>query len=130
MPPLIRRWLKFSAVGGAGFAIQLAALWALARAGLPVAIATALAVETAVLHNFVWHEVWTWRGVDASRRWSRLWRFHAATGAISIAANVALTLIFRAWFPLLAANAMAVGVTGLLNFVAADRWVFRGRFSS
>jgi len=125
---MLARWVKFSVVGGMGLAIQLAALWALARAGLPVALATALAVETAVLHNFAWHEGWTWRSLQhPSQRWSRLWRFHAATGAISIAANVGLTLLFKAWMPLLVANLAAVAATAILNFVVAEFWVFRSR---
>ena len=58
---MVRR-LKFNAVGALGAAIQLGALSVLRgwlHCGYP--IATALAVEAAVLHNFVWHERWTWQ---------------------------------------------------------------------
>ena len=122
---IFARWLKFSVVGGLGLTIQLAALWVMTRAGMPVAIATALAVELAILHNFVWHEAWTWKGGELGTRWNRLLRFHAATGVISIVSNVALTLVFKAWMPLLIANVAAVGATAILNFLAADLWVFR-----
>ena len=58
----LRRWLAFNAVGTMGVAVQLVALAALTEmAGLDYRIATVLAVETAILHNFVWHERWTWR---------------------------------------------------------------------
>lgn len=128
---LFRRWIKFSAVGAGGLAVQLAMLWALTRphAAIPIWFATALAVEAAVLHNFVWHEAWTWRGGDQSRRWNRLLRFHAATGAISIVSNTVLTLLFKSWLPipLLAANVLAVGATAMLNFLVADLWVFRNK---
>jgi putative flippase GtrA len=125
----LMRGLKFSAVGAAGLAVQLAMLWALTRGSFPVWLATALAVETAVLHNFVWHEVWTWpasRGGVQSTRLGRLWRFHAATGVISIVFNTVLTVLFKSWLPipLLVANVMAVAATAILNFLAADLWVF------
>ena len=56
-----RAWLKFNAVGIVGIGVQLLALTIL-KSGLKVnyLIATFIAVETAVLHNFVWHERWTW----------------------------------------------------------------------
>jgi len=55
------RWLKFNLVGGMGMVVQLFVL-VLRKAGLHVdyLIATALAVETAVVHNFLWHERVTW----------------------------------------------------------------------
>jgi putative flippase GtrA len=55
------RWLKFNLVGGIGIAVQLLTLVALKNGlHLDYLIATALAVETAVLHNFLWHERFTW----------------------------------------------------------------------
>ena len=58
---LLLRWLTYNAVGLVGMAVQLGALVALTELGrLNVLVATALAVETAILHNFVWHERWTW----------------------------------------------------------------------
>ena len=55
------RWLKFNAVGAAGIGVQLAVLVSL-RAGLHLhyLLATALAVEATVLHNFFWHKRFTW----------------------------------------------------------------------
>jgi|HubBroStandDraft_6_1064221.scaffolds.fasta_scaffold969232_2 putative flippase GtrA len=128
--PIFHRWVKFSVVGGAGLGIQLAVLWACTRwTGISPAIATVIAVEAALLHNFVWHEAWTWKGVATSGRWTRLWRFHAATGSISIVSNVVFTMAFKNWLaiPLLAANVMAVGVTAILNFAVAEVWVFQAR---
>ena len=48
-------WLKFNTVGAIGIGVQLAALAAL-KSGLELnyLLATGLAVEAAVLHNFVW----------------------------------------------------------------------------
>src|SRR5688572_27045465 len=75
------RWLAFNGVGALGVAVQLGVLALLTRvAELPVVLATVMAVEAAIVHNFLWHQRWTWsnRGATDSRAvWRRLVRFHA-----------------------------------------------------
>lgn len=94
-------------------------------------LATALAVETAVLHNFMGHETWAWsdrsRG-DRAGRWRRLARFHATNGALSIGGNIVLMRFFVGTFALNAtlANALAIAFCSMLNFFASDRLVFQG----
>jgi len=128
----LRRWGVFNLVGIFGFAVQLGALYVLKRhVGLDYVSATALAVEIAVLHNFVWHEHVTWSDLVRPLEHGvlrRLFRFHVANGVISIAGNVAITWALVTWLraPYLLANAVSVLICALLNFVAADRFVFRG----
>lgn len=127
----MRRWSVFNAVGVLGFALQLAVLVALKRVfSMNYLAATSLAVEAAVLHNFVWHEHVTWVDVIAPFRqgvWSRLFRFHLANGLISILGNLGFTwaLVERLRSPYLIANIASVGICSLLNFFASDRFVFR-----
>lgn len=130
--PMLHRWWRFNLVGIGGFALQLGMLWVLARLfGVHYLIATALAVEIAVLHNFAWHEAWTWRNLEAEGRWRRLLRFNLANGFVSIASNVLFTLLLMQWIrlPLLVANAAAVIMMALLNFALAESWVFRRRLA-
>ncbi|HLW86445.1 MAG TPA: GtrA family protein [Candidatus Sulfotelmatobacter sp.] len=55
------RWCKFNLVGAIGILVQFAALFLLKSAlHLNYLAATGLAVEAAVVHNFVWHERFTW----------------------------------------------------------------------
>ena len=128
-----RRVTPFITVGLIGFLVQivtLAALTSLARwSWLP---ATVLSVELAVIHNFLWHERWTWTdrtAAAASAPFARLLRFHLSNGLISIAGNALLMawLVGILGVPAVAANALAVGAMSVLNFVMADRWVFRAR---
>jgi len=131
MTPARRRLLPFVAVGALGFAVQLAALQLLVSyAGVHYLVATALAVETAILHNFVWHSRWTWRdrlplaGVDA-RLW-RLVRFNGLSALSSVVGNVAITavLVDRLRVPIVAANAIAVALVSGVSFAGLERWVF------
>jgi putative flippase GtrA len=121
------RWLKFNFVGGIGIFVQLAAL-ALFRSVLHLnyLLATALAVETAVIHNFLWHERFTWKDRPSAHRLQSLTRFakfNATNGAFSIAGNL---LIMRALVHMnyLLANLIAVTVCSLLNFLLSDWVVF------
>ncbi len=125
------RWWKFNTVGIAGTLVQLGALWIIERSRLlPDLLAIALAVEIALLHNFAWHEVWTWAGACADDRWGRLWRFHIANGLVSIVSNTLLTWMFRHYlgWPLLVSNLAAISATSLLNFLLATEWVFGDAF--
>ena len=95
--PGARRWAVFNAVGILGAAVQLTVLAALTHGGrLPYLAATALAVETAVLHNFMWHQRWTWRDrrLDSRRQViDRLIRFHLLNGRVSIVGDLILTAL-------------------------------------
>jgi len=60
-PSTLLRWCKFNFVGGIGIGVQFAALFLLKGVlHLNYLAATAIAVEAAVVHNFVWHEHFTW----------------------------------------------------------------------
>jgi putative flippase GtrA len=55
------RWCKFNLVGAIGVLVQFSALFFLKSVmHCNYLVATALAVEAAVVHNFVWHERYTW----------------------------------------------------------------------
>jgi putative flippase GtrA len=123
------RFLKFNGVGAIGFALQLALLALLLRLGLHYLAATAIAVELTVLHNFYWHERWTWRDrpADDRIRLHRLWRFHATNGLVSLTGNLVLMrlMVGLVGMPPLPANLLAVLACALINFTASDRLVFR-----
>jgi putative flippase GtrA len=125
-----RVWLKFNTVGLLGMGFQLLALTVLKGGlGLNYLAATVIAVESAVLHNFIWHERWTWlerTSRNASGVLGRLFRFHMANGLISIAGNLTLMwlLVSRLHVHYLIANVTAIGACAILNFLASDRLVF------
>ena len=72
--------------------MQLAAL-AILRSWLKLdyLLATGLAVEIAVIHNFLWHERFTWADRPAARPFRslvRLVKFNVSNGAVSIGGNL------------------------------------------
>jgi putative flippase GtrA len=126
------RWLKFNAVGGIGIGVQLAALAVLRGAfRLGYLPATVLAVETAVLHNFLWHSCCTWADRPAggpAQIFLRCAKFHASNGGVSIGGNLALMwlLVGQLRMNYLAANLAAIVVCSTINFLMSDRFVFAG----
>jgi len=121
------RWLKFNLVGAAGIAVQLGAFWIITSFGTGYLFATALAVEAAVLHNFIWHERFTWRDRRSSESLSRLCRFNLTTGAVSILGNLLLMRLLVGGTHLRPTfgNMISIAVCSLANFLVSDRWVFR-----
>lgn len=122
------RFVKFNSVGVAGFAVQVAMLAVLLYSGIHYLAATVLAVEAAILHNFFWHERWTWRDrpSDGRGRLARLWRFHALNGLVSLVGNLLLMrlLVGTMGMPAIPANLLAVIACSLVNYLASDRVVF------
>lgn len=108
--------------------LQLAAIALLTRAaGWHYGVATAVAIELALVHNFVWHARWTWRDRPvrgARARAARFARYQLAK-SLSLAGNLGLT----AWLvthglPVELANAIAVGAFSLVNFLVSDHLLF------
>jgi len=122
------RWVKFNAVGAAGFILQIGVLAGLNRVTAHYLAATAAAVEIALLHNFAWHVRYTWRDrAAAGGNWGRLARFHLSNGAVSMGGNLALmpVLVGGAGMPVAAADAIAILVCSVVNFGLGDGWVFQ-----
>jgi putative flippase GtrA len=120
------RWLKFNLVGGLGIAVQLLMLVVL-KTGfhLHYLIATAPAVEIVVVHNFFWHERFTW----ADRRgagFTRFLKFNLTTGVFSIAGNLVLMkmLVGLGHMNYLLASGITITACSVVNFLVSDGFAF------
>jgi len=126
----IVRWLKFNAVGAMGIIVQLLSLALLLRIlEFHYLWATVLAVETAVLHNFIWHWRWTWadrRSDGLNHMAATLLRFNFSNGMISLFGTVLCTGILSGIFKLnpLLANVLSLGPCCVINYLVSDRLIF------
>jgi|HubBroStandDraft_4_1064222.scaffolds.fasta_scaffold87480_2 putative flippase GtrA len=135
-PSTLVRWCKFNLIGGMGIVVQFAALFFLRSVmHFDYLFATAIAVEAAVVHNFVWHEQFTWvdrtlkgraTGNQHGPSLRRLLRFNLTTGAVSILGNLALmkVMVGVGHMNYLLANAIAIALCSLANFLVSETWVF------
>ena len=122
------RWWKFNLVGAMGMVVQLTSLAVLSRfvAGHYL-YASAVAVELAVLHNFVWHVHFTWRDRrDPPVMVSQVIRFHLSNGLVSLLGNLALMRIMvrETRLPLLISSCVAILCCSMINFCLGDSWAF------
>lgn len=126
---MLLRFLRFNAVGALGIGVQLTVLWVLVDVvGVGYLPATLIAVSSAVVHNFMWHQRWTW--ADRSSRGRRaidgFLRFVLANGTVSLVGGIIVMalLVDGAGLHALLANLVAIVVCGLANFVLGDKLVF------
>ena len=128
----VRRLARFSVVSSLGTLVQLLTFRLANEAlGIHYLAATTVAVSAAVLHNFLWHQRWTWAdraasGLGAVRAF---WRFAMANGVVSLAGNIVgmALLVGAARFRPLTASVVAIGLCGLANFWLAGRVSFPTR---
>jgi putative flippase GtrA len=137
------RWGKFNVVGAVGMAVQLGALVLINHVEPGhYLVATAVAIEITLIHNFVWHLRYTWRDrFPTQNAHNAFWmghpnvrgalatqfiRFHLSNGLVSMVGNLALmpVLVAEERIPVLAANAIAILCCSIVNFLLGDRWAF------
>lgn len=124
------RWFSFNAVGILGIGFQLATLAVLTLwLGLHYLVATGLAVEITIIHNFVWHECWTWRDRRSGQRcgrWTRLVRFNLFNGFLAITGQLVFTSLYVTTFGIhyALANILAIASCSALSFLVNDRLIF------
>lgn len=125
------RFGKFNLVGLLGAALQLLVFdLLLTEWHLPGAPAAALSVELTVVHNFLWHERFTWRDRELAglrQRSMRLLRFHLSNGLAPLTANTLLIygLVGELGAPPVPSAMAAIALCAPVNFWLADRWVYR-----
>ena len=123
----MRKWIaKFVVVGGSGTVLNTAVLYVLyRRLHLPLAAASALAVEVAVVNNYLLNDRWTFGARSPSLR--RFAKFNASSLG-GLAVNVlAVWLLTHAGLHFLAANLAGIAAAFAVNLTLSPTWVWRDR---
>jgi len=130
--PRLRQFAKFCVVGASGVVVDMAVLHGLTSwCGWNVSLSKLCSAETAMLNNFLWNEIWTFRqAAGEQRRFSsiarRLLRFHAICGA---GIGLAVLLLHAGHgvlgINLYAANLLAILLVTLWNFWLNARFNWR-----
>jgi putative flippase GtrA len=115
---------KFCVVGAIGYAINLGVYAGLLHTGLHFLIAATASFLVAVMSNYTWNRLWTFRdrrrGVAAQGA-----RFFAVSLA-SLGANLlVLDLLISVGAGKLVGQAIAIVVVTPLNFIGNKLWSFR-----
>jgi putative flippase GtrA len=82
----------------------------------------------AVIHNYAWHERFTWRDRETESSLLRFAKFNLTTGVFSIGGNLLLmrVLVGALEMNYVIANLVTIATCSVVNFVVSDRVVFAG----
>jgi putative flippase GtrA len=92
-------------------------------------LASIAALEITLLHNFAWHERFTWRDrQEENARVRRLLRFHVTNGLVSLTGSLLLMplLVEALRMQAVSANALVILCCSMVNFCLGDGWAFAG----
>jgi putative flippase GtrA len=121
------RQARYLTVATLGAGVQAAVVLAASAMGCTPVAATLLGIEAAILHNFAWHDRWTWGDRPRRETWTRrLARYNVLMAGSSLVVGAAVTwaVVTAFGWSVLPANAVAVGVAAAANYLASDRLVF------
>lgn len=119
------QFLKFCLVGLSGLCVDMVTLYLLSdpsQLGLGLTRSKVLAAELAIVNNFFWNDIWTFREVSATQkaphsRWRRFLRFNAVCTMGLLLNLVMLNVMFNVFgWNRYVANAIAIGLVTLWNF--------------
>jgi dolichol-phosphate mannosyltransferase len=128
----IRRLVKFGLVGSWGFVVNMSILWFLTEmAGLYYLFSSLVAIEIALINNYVLNDLWTWhdRGKAGRREYfKRMLQYHI-TASAAMLTNISLLWMLTevAGIYYLASNVFGILCGAALNYFVNDRWTFRHR---
>ena len=120
----LARAARFCVVGGTGTAINTAVLYLLSRGlGLPLPVSSAIAVELAILSNYMLNDRFTFGARRPSLR--RLAKFNL-TSLGGLGVNVVIVwLLTRHGVYFIAANFVGIAVAVVVNYTFSVAWVWR-----
>lgn len=132
------RFVKFGMVGGSGVVVNVGLLHAFtAFAKMDYRIASILAIECAVVNNFLWNYFWTWKDRKTGSKRSFLYmlvKFHVSSGFTALIVNwgllVLLTELLHVNYHIPGvpnyhvSNLIGIGFGAVVNFFIGHFWVF------
>lgn len=129
------RFIKFGTVGASGVAVNLAVLYvcqefifsAVETPAIRLNASLTVAIFFATVNNFYWNRHWTWS--DRQHRPDKHLVLHFGQYALACWVGTGLqfllTNLFVVYLHYLIANAFAIVISSVFNFVVNNFWTFR-----
>jgi len=130
LPPSLLRFVKFCLVGGSGVIVDMTVLYLLAdpsRMGWNITLSKICAAEIAMINNFTWNELWTFRPSDSRKGIFRRFLVFNAICGVGIALAVLLLHLFHTWlgWNLYLSNLFAIILVTVWNYQSNLRFTWR-----
>jgi dolichol-phosphate mannosyltransferase len=130
-----KRFIRFGTVGASGVVVNLGVLYlsqeflfvAISSPDMRLNVSLALAIFCATANNFYWNRLWTWGDRHHRRDKHLILHFgqYALACWVGIVVQVILTKLFVIYLYYLVANALAIVLASVFNFLVNNFWTFR-----
>ncbi len=130
-----KRFIKFGTVGASGVVVNLAVLYlcreflfaAIQSTAIRLNASLAVAILFATVNNFFWNRSWTWSDRKHHPDKHLLLHFgqYALACWLGIVLQVLLTNLLVIYLHYLIANALAIVIASVFNFLVNNFWTFR-----
>ncbi len=127
---LLKRILSFQFIGWIGTGVNLAVLWLCYDVlSWPLLVSGALAIEVAIIHNFVWYYFWTWndRVAFTVRDFLTLFiRYNIFTAAIDFIIRLGILWILTEYYGVhyIISDIVGMFIAPLLKYITNDAYIF------
>ncbi|MBD3345780.1 MAG: hypothetical protein GF401_12025 [Chitinivibrionales bacterium] len=124
------RFIKFGIVGGSGVIVNAGILRILTKwAEIDYKISAIIAIETAIISNFLLNYFWTWQDRRHSSQISFLssfWKFNLSCGMVALAVNWGILVFFTEFINLYyeISNLIGIGCGTVANYLLSHYWAF------
>ena len=125
---LTKTFLKFAVVGGSGIIVNMLVFLILTNyASIHHLVASAIATEIAILNNFTWNHIWTFKKRGEMNILIRIAAFHGSRilGLIVTVAGL-YVLSDLLGLPMNPSYLVAIGLGVIVNFLTSDLFVWPG----
>jgi dolichol-phosphate mannosyltransferase len=126
----VLRFLKFGLVGGSGVLVNAGILYGLTEwVSLDYRLAAVGAIELAIIHNFTWNYLWTWRERRPATPggWIGMFlKFNFSSGLTALALNWGILVFLTeiAGVHYLISNLAGIAAGTIANFCLSHFWAF------
>lgn len=126
-----KRFFKFGIVGGSGFIVNMGFLWLFTEVfGLFYLVSSILAIAIAMINNFIWNDIWTWRGMGEpgfKPLLIRLMKFCLVASLAGYVGNLGILWVLTYFFGLhyMISNVFGIAVGTLVNYFLNNYWTFK-----
>ncbi|MDD5675113.1 MAG: GtrA family protein [Chitinivibrionales bacterium] len=126
-----RRVAKFAAVGGSGVVVNAGIFYVLTkRTTIDYRLLSPIAIECAIINNFLWNHLWTWADKKTARKRhvvARLLKFNLSSGLTALVVNWGILILLTEVFGQnkYVANLIGIALGTVINFFVSHFWTFK-----
>lgn len=127
---LLKRIFSFQFIGWIGTVLNLAVLWLCYDVlQWSLLVSGALAIEAAIIHNFVWYYFWTWSDrVEYTFRdfFHLLVKYNILTAAIDFIIRLSILWVLTEYFGIhyLISDIIGMFIAPIIKYITNDAYIF------